>query len=56
MVEALQRAVTGQAAALGQAVRAMFDLRMAARQALSVPLADPALVAGPAFLYNLAGR
>ena len=50
MVEALQRAVTGQAGALGQAVRAMFDLRMAARHALTVPLADPALVAGPAFL------
>jgi hypothetical protein len=52
MVEALQRAVTGQADALGHAVRAMFDLRMAAMHALTVPLADPALVAGPAFLYK----
>jgi hypothetical protein len=52
MVEALQRAVTGQAGALGEAVRAMFDLRMAAMHALTVPLADPALVAGPAFFYK----
>jgi Ferritin-like len=52
MVGALQRAVTGQAGALGQAVRAMFDLRMAALHAITVPLADPAIVAGPAFLYK----
>jgi hypothetical protein len=52
MVEALQCAVTGQAGALGEAVRAMFDLRMAALHAFTVPLADPARVAGPAFLYQ----
>jgi len=49
MVAALQRAVTGSAAALGEAVRAMFDLRMAALHALTVPLSDPSRVAGPAF-------
>ena len=52
MVHALQRAVTGTAGALGEAVRAMFDLRMAALHALTVPLADAAEVAGPAFLYR----
>jgi hypothetical protein len=30
----------------------MFDLRMAARAALTVPLADPARVAGPGFRYR----
>ena len=30
----------------------MFDLRMAAKVALQIPLADPDLVAGPAFLYT----
>jgi len=52
MVEALQGALTGQAAALGDAVRAMFDLRMAALHAFQVPLADGVQVAGPAFLYT----
>ncbi len=51
MVDALQHAVTGKAAQLGHAVRFMFDLRMAALAALNTPLADPKLVAGPAFLY-----
>jgi hypothetical protein len=52
MVDALRLAVTGNAAALGEAVRAMFDLRMAAHVAMQTPLADPAKVAGPAFLYQ----
>jgi hypothetical protein len=52
LVDALQRAVTGNAGALGIAVQAMFDLRMAARYAFTVPLADPSRVAGPAFRYN----
>jgi hypothetical protein len=52
MVEALQGAVTGQAGELGVAVRAMFDLRMAARQAFTTPLGDGTRVAGPAFLYR----
>lgn len=51
MVDALQQAMTGTEGALGVAVRAMFDLRMAARAALQVPLADGVSVAGPAFLY-----
>jgi hypothetical protein len=52
MVQALQRAVSGQSGALGEAVRAMFDLRMAALHAFTVPLADPSQVSGPAFLYK----
>jgi hypothetical protein len=52
MVDALKRAVTGQQGALGDAVRAMFALRMAALHAFTVPLADPSRVAGPAFLYQ----
>jgi hypothetical protein len=51
MVDALQQAVTGKAGQLGHAVRFMFDLRMTAIAALNTPLADPSLVAGPAFLY-----
>jgi hypothetical protein len=56
MVDALQRAVSGEAGALGEAVQAMFRLRMAARQAFTVPLADPTKVAGPAFLYTPTNR
>jgi hypothetical protein len=51
MVRELQLAVTGHEGHLGQAVRAMFDLRMAAHVAFTTPLKDPAKVAGPAFLY-----
>ncbi|HEV7239744.1 MAG TPA: ferritin-like protein [Thermoanaerobaculia bacterium] len=50
MVDALQQAMTGSAGQLGIAVRAMFDLRMAADVALKTKLADPSLVAGPSFL------
>lgn len=52
MVDALQLAVTGHPEHLGIAVRAMFDLRLAAQVALRTPLNDPATVAGPAFLYQ----
>ncbi|HEY0141823.1 MAG TPA: ferritin-like protein [Thermoanaerobaculia bacterium] len=52
MVDELRRAVNGDTGRLGNAVRAMFDLRMAARVALHTPLADPQLVAGPSFLYT----
>jgi len=52
LVQELQKAVTGDGGRLGNAARAMFDLRMAARHALTVPLADPAKVAGPSFRYR----
>lgn len=52
MVDALQLAVKGTAGALGQAVQAMFNLRLAALHAFTVPLADATKVAGPAFLYT----
>ena len=56
MVMALQGAVRGKPGALGDAVRAMFDLRMAALHALTVPLADPTKVAGPAFVVDALDR
>lgn len=52
MVDALQAAVNGGDGQLGVAVRAMFDLRLAAKVALHAPLADGKQVAGPAFLYT----
>lgn len=52
MVNALQEAITGNAPQLGLAVRAMFDLRMAALHAFTVPLANSSQVAGPAFIYQ----
>ncbi|MBP2276053.1 ferritin-like domain-containing protein [Sphingomonas sp. PL20] len=51
MVRALSAAFGGAVGQLGVAVRAMFDLRMAAIQALNTPLAN-GKVAGPAFLYE----
>lgn len=51
MVDGLQSAMTGQSDQLGVAVRAMFDLRMAAQVALRTPLADGTSVSGPAFVY-----
>lgn len=56
MVDSLQAAVTGTQGALGNAVRAMFDLRMAAKAALQIPLADGVSVAGPSFIYTGACR
>jgi len=52
LVQELQRAVTGETGRLGNAVRAMFDLRVAARHAMTVPLAVPTQVAGPSFRYR----
>jgi hypothetical protein len=52
LVKELQRAVAGDGGRLGNAVRAMFDLRVAARKALTIPLADTAKVAGPSFRYR----
>jgi hypothetical protein len=52
LVQELQKAVSGQTGHLGNAVRAMFDLRMAAKHALTVPLAMPTQVAGPSFRYR----
>jgi len=51
MVDALGKAFAGSAGELGVAVRAMFDLRMAAMAALNAPLADGTHVSGPAFVY-----
>lgn len=51
MVQHLAKAFAGTRGALGLAVRAMFDLRIAAMTALSTPLADGTSVAGPAFVY-----
>jgi hypothetical protein len=57
LVQELQRAVAGEGGRMGNAVRAMFDLRMAAEHALKVPLAVPTQVAGPSFRFrpNLTG-
>lgn len=52
MVDELRLAVAGKTGALGNAVRAMFDLRMAALHAFTVPLADGKQTAGPAFIYQ----
>ena len=52
MVDELNRTFNGEAGRLGNAVRAMFDLRMAALKALQTPLADPTKVAGPSFQYS----
>ncbi len=51
LVDQLQQALTGGNGALGEAVRAMFELRLAALHALTVPLKD-GRVAGPAFVYK----
>ena len=51
MIDRLQLAVRGRPGALGEAVRYMFDLRLAALHAMTVPLADGVQVAGPAFQY-----
>ncbi|AKI99453.1 ferritin-like protein [Archangium gephyra] len=52
MIDELQRAVTGEPGRLGNAVQAMFDLRMATLTAFRSPLADPTQVAGPSFRYQ----
>lgn len=52
MLLELQRAVRGEPGRLGNAVRAMFDLRLASIRALTIPLAGTAQVAGPAFRFR----
>nr|MDP9336560.1 ferritin-like protein [Actinomycetota bacterium] len=52
MLDELQAATGGSPLRLGEAVRAMFDLRGAAREAFATPLAGTADVAGPAFRYR----
>lgn len=53
MLQELERAVNGEPGRLGNAVRAMFDLRLAARAALAIPLAGSDTSAGPAFRFDL---
>ena len=50
MVDELCRAFRGEQGRLGNAIRAMFDLRMAATKALTTPL-NCGQVAGPGFQY-----
>ncbi len=52
LVDGLVSAFRGGTGGLGLAVRAMFDLRMAAMTALTTPLADGHSVAGAAFVYT----
>lgn len=52
LLQDLERAVNGQPARLGNAVRAMFDLRLAAEAALATPLAGLDAAAGPAFRFR----
>lgn len=56
MIDELQKAVNGDTGRLGNAVRAMFDLRTSAQVAMTTPLADDKLVAGPSFLYTGASK
>jgi hypothetical protein len=56
MIDALRRAIAGRDGALGEAVQHMFELRIAALNAFSVPLADRSKVAGPAFDYTPESR
>jgi hypothetical protein len=51
MVDDLNAAFNGASWNLGNAVRSMFDLRMAMRVAFTTPLSDGISVAGPAFRY-----
>lgn len=52
MLRELERAVNGEPGRLGNAVRAMFDLTMAARAALAVQLVGSDRSAGPAFRFR----
>jgi len=52
MLTELERAVNGEPGRLGNAVRAMFDLTMAARAALATPLTGGDRCAGPAFRFR----
>jgi hypothetical protein len=52
MVDELRSAFNGEQGRLGNAISAMFGLRMAALHALITPLADGTSVAGPSFLFT----
>ena len=52
MLQELQRGVRGESGRLGNAVRAMFDLRMAAGKAFRTPLRGSDKAAGPSFRYR----
>lgn len=52
LVQELQKAFAGSPGRMGNAVRAMFDLRKAAKRALTIPLAVSGQVAGPSFRYR----
>ena len=51
IVNELRLTFSGQPGRLGNAVRAMFDLRMAANAAMNAPLAN-GQVSGPSFIYR----
>lgn len=51
MVDELTKTFNGNTGSLGNAVGAMFQLRMAALHALVTPLADGTSVSGPSFIY-----
>jgi len=53
MLQEIERAVNGEPGRLGNAVRAMFDLRMAARAAFTIPLAGRDQAAGPSFRIRI---
>lgn len=52
LLQELERAVTGEPGRMGNAVRAMFDLRTAARVAVRTPLKGSKKSAGPAFRFR----
>lgn len=52
VLQEIDRAVNGELGRLGNAVRAMFDLRLAARTALATPLLRSDKSAGPAFRFR----
>ena len=53
MLQEIERAVTGEPDRLGNAVRAMFDLRLAARVAFTTPLIGSDQAAGPSFRFRV---
>jgi hypothetical protein len=52
LLQELERAVSGDPGRMGNAVRAMFDLRMAARAAVRTPLKGNTKAAGPSFRFR----
>jgi len=53
MLQEIERAVNGEPGRLGNAVRAMFDLRLAARVAFTTPLIGRDKAAGPSFRFRV---